>query len=119
MATTVKPTQGCLFTTFKNTSGGTKKFSFLPPHGRELAADAELTVFGDPITAVSRANYRASRRNQEALAMALADNQLDVISTPCPIAYDASNLASYSLGVNAGSPVASAESASTWGSSSV
>lgn len=114
MATLV-PTQGCLFTTFKNTSGATKTFSFLPAHGRELAADEELTVFGDPIMAVTRANYRASKRNYDALALAIADGDLDVVSTPCVIVYDETDLASYALGSNNATVTAGAPD---WGSSS-
>ena len=37
----------CLYSTVKNISGGSLKFGFLPPHGRELAAAGELTIFGN------------------------------------------------------------------------
>lgn len=115
MATAI-PTCGCLFTTFKNVSGGTLSFGFLPPHGRTLADDEELVVAGDPISAVTRGSYRASKRNHQALAKAIAEGKLDVVSTPCAIVYDENDLASYALGSSSGSPVSIA---AEWCSSSL
>ena len=36
----------CLYSTVKNISGGTKKFGFLPPHGKELDNNIEFTTMG-------------------------------------------------------------------------
>jgi hypothetical protein len=75
-------------TTVKNISGGTKKFGFLPPHGMELTADEEITVFGDIREAVNRGD-RFGNRFMTALASALENNELDIVNTPAPIFYDA------------------------------
>lgn len=74
-------------TTVKNISGGTKRFGFLPPHGMELAADEEVTVFGDIREAVNRGD-RFGARWMQALANALENNELDIVNTPSPIFYD-------------------------------
>ncbi len=81
----------CLYSTVKNTSGGTKKFGFLPPHGRELAAGEEFTVFGDIKQAVIRHERTEGRRNMIALEGALRRGDLEIISTPGIILEDDSN----------------------------
>ena len=110
--TTPAPTSGCLFTTFKNISGVEMTFGFLPPHGRTLAADEELSVHGSPVEAVIRTNYRAAKRNLDALASALRDETLDIIKTPCAVVYDDGDAASYALGSSSGSV---APAAPDWG----
>jgi len=102
--TTTSPC-GCLATTFKNTSGGTMTFSFLPPHGRTLAADEEITVYGGPTECVTRSSYRAGKRNMDALSSALQSGLIEIIRTPCVIVYDESDAASYALGSNDGNVV--------------
>lgn len=74
-------------TTVKNTSGATKRFGFLPPHGMELSADEEVTVFGDIREAVNRGD-RFGNRWMTALASALEDDALQIVNTPAPIFYD-------------------------------
>ena len=78
----------CLYSTVKNASGGRKKFGFLPPHGRELAADEELTVFGSILEAVTRNQRVTSRRNIQALERAVDAGDLIIINTPNPILQD-------------------------------
>lgn len=75
----------CLYSTVKNTSGGRKKFGFLPPHGRELAANEEFTVFGNITDAVIRMERVTSRRNIQALEAALDRGDLEIVTTPAPI----------------------------------
>ncbi len=83
----------CLLSTVKNISGVTKKFGFLPPHGRTLAANEEFSFMGSLTEGVARHSYAASKRNRDALTLALAgdddhDPTLDVISTPSPVLRD-------------------------------
>lgn len=75
----------CLYSTVRNSSGGRKKFGFLPPHGRELAANEEFTVFGNIHDAVIRGERVTSRRNIQALEAAIERGDLEIISTPSPI----------------------------------
>jgi len=78
----------CLYSTVRNTSGGRKKFGFLPPHGRELAANEEFTVFGTIHDAVIRIERVTSRRNIQALEAALDRGDLTIVNTPAPIMED-------------------------------
>lgn len=80
----------CLMTTVRNTSGATRTFSFLPPHGRDLANNEEFSVYGDMFAAIQRANPIASKRHVDAYIDAIAsDNKtLTVLRTPSPIFWD-------------------------------
>jgi len=71
-----------LYTTIKNTSGSRKKFGFLPPHGRELAAGEEYTIFGSIHDAVCGADRATARRNMLALERALTQGDLTIVHTP-------------------------------------
>lgn len=83
-------TTDCLLSTLKNTSGSSMRFMFLPPHGRTLAANAEYTVYGDPIAAVrsKRVNGVAAKRDEDAFLAALVAGTLEIIKTPNPVLYD-------------------------------
>jgi hypothetical protein len=94
------PSAGCLFSIVKNVSGATKHFGFLPPHGRTLADEAELHVFGNIYDAIYRGGGYRNQRLQDALANALNDGDLEVVSSPCLLVYDDADLATYRLGVN-------------------
>lgn len=107
------PTSGCLFSTVKNVSGSTKRFGFLPPHGRELANNEELTVFGSIWEAVGRGDYSASKRNHDALATAIRDGDLELKESPCVVLYDETDEASYRLTVDSSTLAAAAPA---WGS---
>ena len=77
-------------TVVQNTSGVTKTFSFLPPHGVRLADDATYTWFGT-LTDIggSAGQEPASRkRSYDALTAAIAAGDLLVLSTPSPVYYD-------------------------------
>ena len=81
----------CLYSTVKNTSGGTKKFGFLPPHGRELTTNQEFTLTGHIVAAISRGEPVTDRRHQQALQTSLTDGDLEVVETPCVVVYDETN----------------------------
>lgn len=81
----------CLYSTVKNISGGTKKFGFLPPHGRELENNEEFTVFGDVRQQLggNRGSERSvARRDNAAFEQAVNDGDLQILSTPTPILQD-------------------------------
>lgn len=70
----------CLYSRVKNTSGRSMFFSFLPPHGRRLAAAEEHWVHGDINTMVAG----MSRRHQVAFKKAIDMGVLQLMSTPNP-----------------------------------
>lgn len=79
----------CLYTIVKNTSGKTLTFSFLPPHGVELAHGEEYSVFGDIGLAIAAGSGRDNaRRDIMAFQQALEDQVLAVVQTPSPILRD-------------------------------
>jgi hypothetical protein len=92
----------CLVTVLKNTSGRTRKFSFIPPHGKELAANEEVNVVGDILEAVNRGD-RFGNRPVQGLLNALDDGSMEIVSTPAPIVYDETLGTSHTLGVDNGS----------------
>lgn len=71
-----------LRTIVRNTSGKTRKFSFLPPHGRELADDEEFSIPGDLLSQIT------SRRAREAFEDAVAAGEIQVRQTGAPIILD-------------------------------
>jgi hypothetical protein len=75
----------CLYTTVQNTSGHEAVFSFLPPHGRRMAVQEQLTVAGN---IVDRLAVKTSRRQFQALERALAAGVMAIISTPSVFVYD-------------------------------
>ena len=80
----------CLYSTVRNVSGVTKRFPFLPPHGRQLLANEEASFFGDIREAVIRSHRNSGRRNQVALQVCLTSNPplLEIVHTPNPILED-------------------------------
>lgn len=95
----------CLYSTVKNVSGKTKKFGFLPPHGRELAANEEFTVFGDVRQSVfgNRGSERSvARRDIIAFEAAIARGDLEIVQTPSPILQDVTTLQARMLQVDNG-----------------
>ena len=96
-------TTECLQSTVKNTSGGVLKFSFLPPHGRELADDAELTLDGHLVEAIRRTGgYVASLRHIAGLKAALEAGDIEIVKTPNPVFYDPTNDETKMLKIDAG-----------------
>jgi hypothetical protein len=79
----------CLYSTVKNTSGSTRFFGFLPPHGKTLEADEEYTIFGNVHEAIIKTKSRVtSARNIHAFERALKDGDLTILSLPAPILED-------------------------------
>lgn len=93
-----------LYTTVRNISGRTRRFTFLPPHGRELANNETFTVIGDIHTAVIRGDRGESRRNLNALERALQGPvpTLEIVQTPSPILQDATTGETKMLRLNNG-----------------
>lgn len=81
----------CLYSSVKNTSGVRKTFGFLPPHGRQLAAGEEFTVFGDIKQAIIKFERGEARRTIIAFERALQRGDIEIINTPNPILEDDSN----------------------------
>ena len=81
----------CLFSAVRNTSGGRMICGFLPPHGRELAANEEYSSFGDIWDTVAHMNggdRNASRRHINGFLQAVNDGDLIIVHTPNPIMQD-------------------------------
>jgi hypothetical protein len=96
----------CLYSTVRNISGGSKKFGFLPPHGRELANNEEFTVFGDVRQAVigARGSERSvARRDIMAFEAAISRGDLEIVQTPAPILQDVTTNAVKMLQLDNGS----------------
>lgn len=77
-----------LYSVIRNTSGKTRRFGFLPPHGVQLDDQQEYTVFGNVLEAVFRAERATDRRNAQALAAALDRGDIEIMHTPAPILKD-------------------------------
>lgn len=60
-----------------NTSGASKFFGFLPPHGRRLADNGEVTLHGD-LRSVLGAGRRRYNRSREITALDLACDVGDI-----------------------------------------
>ena len=89
----------CLTTTVKNNTGVSKVFSFLPPHGRRLAAGQWLTFTGHLTDIVANGDAIAGKRKLAALTAAIAAGQLLVLDTPNPVLYDGFTDDSYMIQV--------------------
>lgn len=76
----------CLTSSVKNISGEEIICSFLPPHGRTLAAGESVEIVGDIWAEISRGTR--SNRKRKALQKALDDGILELTSTPAPIIID-------------------------------
>lgn len=76
----------CLTSSVKNISGDEAWCSFLPPHGRKLAAGENVEIIGDIWAEISKGSR--SNRKRKALQKALDDGVLELTSTPAPIIID-------------------------------
>jgi hypothetical protein len=81
------PVAYSLYSTVLNSSGKQAVFSFIPPHGRTMAANEQLTVAGNII---DRLAVKTSKRQFKALERAMAAGLLTIISTPGQFVYDGS-----------------------------
>lgn len=81
----------CLYSTVRNDSGVSKVFSFLPPHGRRLAANEEFTVFGDIKQAIIKHDRLEARRAIIAFERAIQRGDMTILNTPSVILEDDAN----------------------------
>jgi hypothetical protein len=75
------PTSDSLLSTLKNTSGIEAPFGYIPPHGRRLAVNETLTVFGNIADRIVAKGARA----EAAFIRDLGSGALTVLSTPSPV----------------------------------
>jgi hypothetical protein len=78
-------TQYSLYTTLVNSSGKETVFSFIPPHGRRLAVNEQITVAGNM---VDRLAVKTSNRQFKAMERAVAAGLLTIVYTPAQYIYD-------------------------------
>jgi hypothetical protein len=74
-----------LYTTIQNTSGREIIFSFIPPHGKTMAPQEQLTVAGN---LVDRLAAKSSNRQFKAMEAAVSAGLLTIIATPSVFVYD-------------------------------
>lgn len=67
-----------------NTSGGTKTFSFIPPHGVRLANNEEVTIFGDISDAIA-SRSKTNKSRIKGFIAALTAGDITILSTPLEI----------------------------------
>jgi hypothetical protein len=77
----------CLYSTIKNTSGAAMRFGYIPPHGKRLTANQEVTVLGHIMEAVNRGD-RGGSRFMNALIDDVQAGRLKIVETPNPVFYD-------------------------------
>lgn len=94
--------RSALYSTVMNTSGGRKKFGFLPPHGRELAANEEYTVYGDIREAIIRFERTEARRVIIAFEQAIDRGDIRILHTPAPVLLDQTTGVSKMVNLNNG-----------------
>lgn len=93
-----------LFSAVKNTSGGARTFSFLPPHGRTLANNQEIYIMGDLASAMRRGDESTDVVNRRALLAAVRSGALGITKTPAVVVKDATAGTSVILGCDNGTP---------------
>src|SRR5688572_21991290 len=77
-------TTECLYTTVRNVSGEERAFGFLPPHGRRLADDEQISIPGHLADYVAGKN----RRSLQALEACVEAGDLIIMRTPAVHLYD-------------------------------
>jgi hypothetical protein len=82
---TPTPVAYSLYTTILNSSGAEAVFSFIPPHGKRMAANEQLTVAGNII---ERLAGKTSKRQFQALERAVSAGKLTIVSTPGVFVYN-------------------------------
>jgi hypothetical protein len=75
------PNADSLLTTLKNTSGVEARFGYIPPHGRKLAPNETITVFGNIVDRIAKRSERYVR----ALQRDLERGDITILSTPSPV----------------------------------
>jgi hypothetical protein len=101
-------------TVIRNTSGSTRFFAFLPPHGAELAHNQDFSYPGDLFAVLSG---KGSRRDFDALAAEVNAGRIQVLQTPVAVRFDTAAGRVRQVNINAGSvAVADPEAGSYFGS---
>jgi hypothetical protein len=94
----------CIKTTVVNTSGVTRRFSFLPPYGVELAPNATFTHIGTIYDWIDRGRRKMGHTiSMRDVEYALSQNWLAIQSTPATIVHDSMLASSHMLVVDNGS----------------
>ena len=79
-----------LYSTIKNTSGESRYFDFLPPHGVTLADDEELQLIGDIRNTITIGKeFGQAQRTIKAFEQAVADGDLTIVSIAPMVLQDA------------------------------
>jgi hypothetical protein len=75
------PNADSLLTTLKNTSGVETVFGYIPPHGRRLAPNETITVFGNIADRVATKGGRFVN----AFERDLERGDITIVATPSPV----------------------------------
>lgn len=78
----------CLFTTVVNTKGTKLPAPWLPPHGRIMEVDEEVSVFGGVEALVAR-NHNNTNRTQKGLFYCLENEFVQIKKTASVVLFDA------------------------------
>jgi hypothetical protein len=70
----------CLYTTVRNISGATRYFDYLPPHGRRLADDEEMSVPAELLPWMNRCGI--NMRKLRGFAADLTACNIAIVQTP-------------------------------------
>jgi hypothetical protein len=81
------PNSDSLLTTVKNTSGVEAAFGYIPPHGKRLAPNETITVFGNIVDRIAKKGERYVR----ALERDLERGDLTILATPSPVFNEGGN----------------------------
>lgn len=79
----------CLYSTLKNVSGVEQFFGFLPPHGKTLANNGCVTIFGDIWDRLATfGGGRLNERARDAFEDAVTNSTIEIIKSPSLFIYD-------------------------------
>lgn len=70
----------CLYTRVRNISGTSRYFDYLPPHGRRLAADEEMSIPADWLPWMNRCGI--NMRKLRGLAADLEECRIRILRSP-------------------------------------
>jgi len=95
------PDTSALYTTVRNTSGATAKLGFIPPHGKKLANNADVTVFGDIWDRMTKGG-RLNERARASFEAALLAGDIEIVQSPALLLQDLSTVAVKQVSVTGG-----------------
>jgi len=93
------PSTESLYTVVKNTSGGSRFFGFLGNGGIRLANNEQVSVRGNLVATLGASRRK---RNFTTLETALENGDLQIVSTPAPVLYDAVAAQAFQLALQDG-----------------